>query len=474
MLSRRTSLVDDDNKESTSIAASSRQLIGSLFGTPGSSLTGTDKEAFANIKKQVKLSIAESLPSPDFIANVNCCNAVLSVINTESHSNEILREVVFLLCKKLTSSVPKTDLLLLTLIETLMNTCGEDFHHAINCEYFVKTLSRVVNSYKMERGDAKLVFNLAIDLIQCWGEAFYTRSKEYQHLVHLYDTLQRENVPFKSLRDNTHAPMTSKETPTERKKSFSPQSTKAPVPDPIITRRNSYAPTRALGNPMQPKKEIAAVQSPFGGSALPPKGSSGPSLPDAAIAIEATATLLKELILSSNTSAEVRSNDIALELEDALRGDQNKLSGIIQREVASSGSHQHLPALIALHDEVADTLRLFDDVVSNKLPMHYVKAQYNDKKLGETASGPTGAGAPPNGVSFDPFGLSPFGEVEYVVAPDTFDVLVTSEDPITEVTPSGRRESRGLAPPPKDSGPRRSSFSNTTSTTNNSTFDFLS
>ena len=92
-----------------------------------------DKKLFNDIKDRIDRSTNDILYNPDVGANLECVDLVSSV-----SSEEVIDEVLLLLRRKLTARQVKLVFLTLSLIETLVKNCGQNFHTCINKEPFIK------------------------------------------------------------------------------------------------------------------------------------------------------------------------------------------------------------------------------------------------------------------------------------------------------------------------------------------------
>jgi hypothetical protein len=105
---------------------------------------------------------------------------------------------MFLLRKKLASKSPQTVGLTMQLIGTLVNNCGAQFHAAMNDEKFMREMGNAIRYFSKRPGaENKDATDVALDLVQSWGEAFLPKRKQFYHIVDLYFTLRKEGLPFK-------------------------------------------------------------------------------------------------------------------------------------------------------------------------------------------------------------------------------------------------------------------------------------
>lgn len=109
-----------------------------------------------------------------------------------------MNEVAFLLRKKVASKSAQTVGLTIQLIGVFVNNCGPRFHAILNDERFTRVIADAVRYFSKRPGhDSKDTTDVALDLIQSWGEAFLPRRREYYFIVDLYFNLRKEGLPFK-------------------------------------------------------------------------------------------------------------------------------------------------------------------------------------------------------------------------------------------------------------------------------------
>jgi hypothetical protein len=120
-----------------------------------------------------------------------------------------MNEIMFLLRRKISSKSPQTVELTMLLIGSFVNNCGSRFHAALNDEKVTREIANAVRLYSKKPGiENKRVTDTSLDLVQSWGEAFLPRRKEFYHIVDLYFTLRKENLPFKAQQfDPTRVPI---------------------------------------------------------------------------------------------------------------------------------------------------------------------------------------------------------------------------------------------------------------------------
>lgn len=119
-------------------------------------------------------------------------------------SNFRRAEVIILLRRKLSSSRPKTVSLTISLVEALVKNGSMSVHSAVANESFMKEMAKVARKYNGKIGSDNIeVAELALDVIQAWGEAFLSRQKEFPAFVKTYHDLRKEGLRFKAQYDAT-------------------------------------------------------------------------------------------------------------------------------------------------------------------------------------------------------------------------------------------------------------------------------
>lgn len=120
-----------------------------------------------------------------------------------------MNEVLFLLRKKLSTKVPQTVGLTMQLLGSMVNNCGTRFHAAINDEKFMRDVGNAIRYFSKRPGaENKDVTDVALDLVQSWGEAFLPQRRQFYHIVDLYFNLRKEGLPFKTQQfDPTRVPI---------------------------------------------------------------------------------------------------------------------------------------------------------------------------------------------------------------------------------------------------------------------------
>ena len=97
----------------------------------------------------------------------------------------------------------------LKLLESLMTNCGERFYSAVNDKAFISDLGKAARKFcNKTGGDNKEAAEVALDVIQAWGEAFLTKRQRYPNITDLYFELRKEGLPFKKVQfDSNRVPI---------------------------------------------------------------------------------------------------------------------------------------------------------------------------------------------------------------------------------------------------------------------------
>ena len=169
---------------SASLSVPTRVFRLQLFSKAGTLLRYENQEVFNRIKTKIKLCAMESLGAPDVHANLLCSEAIQSVIASHPDSDEILHELIYYFSVKIPRRNYITDYLLLYLLQTLMVDCGEPFHLAMNSEMLMRSMGKLIYFYRCTKDERKLkCYNLALNMLKCWEETFFTRQNEFKHII---------------------------------------------------------------------------------------------------------------------------------------------------------------------------------------------------------------------------------------------------------------------------------------------------
>ena len=97
----------------------------------------------------------------------------------------------------------------LRLLESLMTNCGERFYSAVNDKAFISDMGKTARKFcNKVGGENKEAAEVALDVIQAWGEAFLTKRQRYPNITDLYFDLRKEGLPFKKVQfDSSRVPI---------------------------------------------------------------------------------------------------------------------------------------------------------------------------------------------------------------------------------------------------------------------------
>lgn len=261
------------------------------------------------------------------------------------------REIIFVIRKKLTSGKPKTVSLAISLAEALVKNGGIRVHAAIATDAFMKDMCKVARRYSGRIGADNIeAAELALDVIQAWGEAFLSRQKQFPAFVKAYHDLRKEGMQFKAQYDVSRVPIF---TPTTGGAGFdgedseilraasiaaSMDSGNRTTTNTRTNHNNSHHSSnkqydRSANNNMRnnnPHISTGFPQERFVGRSN--KGASG-----SAELLESMVTslgILSEILTAATSAAELRENEIASEVAQQLRTLQGGLGAAIEYELS--------------------------------------------------------------------------------------------------------------------------------------------
>lgn len=253
-----------------------------------------------------------------------------------------MAEIIFLFRRKFTNRNPQIIVLALHLLSTLVNNCGHKFHLLLlNDEKFLKDLSNLARTYNQKLGsDNKQVCDVALDLIQSWGEAFLTKRNQFNAIVELYFLLRKEGLPFKSRQfDPSRVPIVlpakGKPSQTMYHDDFSYEEDQdaelaAAIQCSLAMNNNSTTVssthnTSMNKNPMNSSSTITNKPSVTNVN----KSKEEHELEEAVNSLTTPMSVLIELILASNHQREIQNNEIAQDVITQLQLFQAKMNTLI-------------------------------------------------------------------------------------------------------------------------------------------------
>lgn len=217
---------------------------------------------------------------------------------------------MFLLRRKLSSSRSRTVSLTISLVEALVKNGGMRVHAAVGSEPFMKEMAKVARKYNGKSGSENIeVAELALDVIQAWGEAFLSRQKQFPAFVKTYHDLRKDGLQFKAQYDVTRVPI------------FTPA---ACDPNDGEGEDSGILKAAAIAASMSNRTTDQI--------AIKPKriGSASADLMESMMT---SMSILCEMLIASSSTSSLQSNDIAGEVAMQLRSLQNGLGAAIEYEL---------------------------------------------------------------------------------------------------------------------------------------------
>jgi len=151
----------------------------------------------------VEKATSDILLAVDWAINME----VVDALNRAS-DQEVKREIIRQIRKRLQHRSTRVVHMALELIETVVKNCGPSVHREVATPKFMASMARVARSYSDRTGKENLeVGDKAMDLIQAWGEAFLPMAQTMPLFSQTYHDLRREGVPFRKQYDETKVPI---------------------------------------------------------------------------------------------------------------------------------------------------------------------------------------------------------------------------------------------------------------------------
>ena len=226
-------------------------------------------------------------------------------------SNFRRAEVMILFRRKLSSSRPKTVSLTISLVEALVKNGTMSVHSAVANESFMKEMAKVARKYNGKIGSDNIeVAELALDVIQAWGEAFLSRQKQFPAFVKTYHDLRKEGLRFKAQYDATRVSI------------FTPGTSDANSGE---WEDSSILKEAAIAASMERK---VSNNRPIKSSRL--NNASAELLES----IMTSMGILSEILIASDSAASLQSNDVAGAVALQLKSLQDELGAAIEYELS--------------------------------------------------------------------------------------------------------------------------------------------
>ena len=223
-------------------------------------------------------------------------------------------------------------MLTLSLIEALVKNGGRKLHAAVNDEKFMQEMGNVARRYTQRPGkENNEVAELALEIIQAWGEGFLTRRRQYYNIVETYHQLRKERLPFKAQYDASRVPI------------FTPASEDGQSggggdnTDAIL---RTMAPSREGGGGNGGVRDDGARGNLAG---LPGSADTGDPVIDA---VDTSSAILADMILATENTTEVLNNEIVAEMAGQLRTGQPMIAQAIEGEMSKQVMDEALSATL--------------------------------------------------------------------------------------------------------------------------------
>jgi hypothetical protein len=211
----------------------------------------------------------------------------------------------------LSSRRAKTVSLAISLTEAVVKNGGTRVHLAVGTESFMRDMAMVARKYCGKSGSDNIeVAELALDVIQAWGEAFLSRRGQFPAFVKAYHDLRKEGLQFKPQYDMNRVPIFE------------------PVGGGGEAGEDSGILKAAMAASMDSSEE------PISRSDFIGRNKKGVSM--SADLLESMVTslgILSEILTACSTSEELKENDLAGEVASQLRELQNGLGAAIEYEL---------------------------------------------------------------------------------------------------------------------------------------------
>ncbi|GAA0147203.1 transporter [Lithospermum erythrorhizon] len=133
---------------------------------------------------RVEKATSEFLIGPDWTLNMDICDAINS-------NQQLAKDVVKALKKRLQHKNPKVQLLALTLMETMVKNCGDYVHFQIADRDILQEMIKIVK----RKADMHVRDKILV-LLDSWQEAFGGPGGKYPQYYWAYDELRRYGVGF--------------------------------------------------------------------------------------------------------------------------------------------------------------------------------------------------------------------------------------------------------------------------------------
>lgn len=344
-----------------------------LFSTPGDVLEGLQKTHFLEIKAAADRATNDLLLHADWEAVLQTCDQVNGCLDSD-----IITELIFLLRRKLGSVATilnpvstKQVQLTLNLVEALVKNCGTRLHRAVNDETFMNEMKRVAKRFANKSGSENVqVAELALDIIQAWGEGFLTKRRQFPNIVDAYHELKKDGMPFRAQYDPSRVPIFTPDGPSSG-------TAHADSTDAILA--SAMSSDMAMRGSMGGRDSVSSVTG---------NDTSQAGAGDMPESIHTSIRILADLLLAScGTQDEASSFEVARELVAQIVEQQDMLADRIEAMLLTDETDA-LAALFALNDEVATVISAYKGAVDGSMSMDQLQEML--RPLASTADTPGG------------------------------------------------------------------------------------
>lgn len=182
----------------------------------------------------------------------------------------------------------------------------------------MKEMYKVVKRFYRPNSESDEVSELALDVIQQWGEAFLPHSRRYPHIVKVYHDLKKEGVVFKAQYDSSRAPIFTP--PSSTPSTADDEALAAAIAASMVaeeegTSRNHRRQSRSSQYPPQQAQHTRESSS---------------ETHELLVQIEESCNIMCDIIVNSSTLAELHTNEIADVMVSDLMRHKNILINAIE------------------------------------------------------------------------------------------------------------------------------------------------
>jgi len=374
------------------------------------------KNEIEELMKMLDTATSDILIATDWNSNM----AIVDALNN-CQSQEILKEFVRQVRKKLQSRSLKSVSYALTLTETIVKNCGSRVHREVGTQKFMAQMEKLARTYVQSSDrDALEVCDKSLDIVQAWGEAFLPKRNEFPLFIDTYHSLKREGLPFRTAQyDENRAPI------------FTPEA-------------SAPANTGGLG---------------AGGAGI--TAASEPTH-ELQILSESCAEALTSLIENASSNDALMEDDLAKDLMTNSRDNEGQLMILIDE--CCQTNPEAIEGLFASLEKLQKAVKMYEDVCSGALVLPIQSSSRSSPPLKQSPSpapvlqeqAEVGLGSHniPPAVASDFLGLGSSGSVPSQTPPLAASAPAAAK-PVPKLAPPPDRRMPKLAPSSRDMASRR-------------------